>query len=106
QVSPERALDGFALTFPQQPRVDQDAGQLVADRAVHEGGRDGRVHAAGESADHGAVADLRAYALDRLVDEGAGRPVGRAAADAEQEVGDDLVAARRVRDLGVELHAE
>src|SRR5690606_38554834 len=62
--------------------------------------------AAGQAADHVRVADLCADPLDRLLDERAGRPRRLAAADAECEVREDLVAARRVRDLGVELHAE
>ena len=40
-----------ASPAPQQPVVDEDAGELVADRPVHQGGRDRRVDPAGEPAD-------------------------------------------------------
>ena len=44
-------LDLLALACPQQPVVDEDAHQLVADRLVHERGGDRRVDPAGEAAD-------------------------------------------------------
>ena len=64
--------DLLGLVLAQQAVVDEHAGELVADRAVDErrGGR--RVDAAGEPADHAAVADLGADALDLLVDHRAG----------------------------------
>ena len=72
----ERALDLLALVQAQQPGVDEDARELVADRAVHQRRRDRRVHAAGQPADHARVADLRADLRDLVVDERARRPVG------------------------------
>ena len=54
------ALDLLGLALAQQPVVDEHAGELVADRAVHERGRDRGVDAAGEPAEHVPVADLRA----------------------------------------------
>ena len=62
EVRAERALDLLALVQSQQPGVDEDAGELIADRAMHERRRDGRIHAAGESADHARVADQLADA--------------------------------------------
>jgi hypothetical protein len=106
QMPAERALDALALTLPQHAIVHEDAGQLVADGAVHEGRGDGRIDAARQPADDVTVADLLADALDGVLDERAGCPGRFAAADAEGEVREDLIAARRVRDLGVELHAE
>ena len=49
--------------------------------------------------------DARFDGRDRLADEPGHRPVRRGVADPEQEVGQDLAAARGVRHLGVELHA-
>ena len=43
--------------------------------------------------------------LDLALDERARRPTRLRVADAKEEVRDDLAAARRVRDFGVELHA-
>src|SRR5690606_37962132 len=43
----ERAFDALALAFPEQPVVDEDAGELVADRPVHERRCDTGIDAAG-----------------------------------------------------------
>ena len=51
------------------------------------------------------VPDLGADALDLLLDHGRGRPRGRDARDAVEEVLEDVLAVRRVHDLGVELDA-
>src|SRR5438132_5777670 len=53
-----------------------------------------------------AVADDTLQLRDRLRDECGGRPVALAAADAIQEIPEHFRAARRVHDLGVELHGE
>ena len=83
----EVALDLLGLALAQQPVVDEDAGQPVADGALDEGGRDRGVDAAGEAADRRAgVADLVADPLDLLlddVDHGPGLP---AAGDLVEEV--------------------
>ena len=50
-------------------------------------------------------ADLRADALDLLLDHRGGRPDRRDAGDLVEEVLQHLLAVRRVHDLGVELHA-
>ena len=56
----EVALDLLGLALAQQPVVDEDAGQPVADRALHEGRGDRGVDAAGQAADRPpVVADLR-----------------------------------------------
>ena len=96
----------LGLFAAQEAVVDEDAGELVADGAVDEGGGDGGVDAAGERADDAAVADLLADAEDGVGDEVAGGPVAAAAADAEEEVLEELLAVGRVHDLGVELEAE
>ena len=54
-----------------QAVIDEDAGELVADRLVDQHRGDGRIDAAGQPADHPALADLRADLRDRLLAEGA-----------------------------------
>ena len=102
----ERFLDHRAVAGAQQAVVDEDAGEPLADRAVQECGRDGRVDAARQAADHSTRRRLLADARHRLLDERARCPVGGGAADAVHEVGEHLAAALAVHDLGVELHAE
>ena len=106
EVRPERPLDLLPLVQPQQAVVHEDAREAVADRAVHQRGRHGRIHTAGKSADRllGRTHEL-ADAPHLVVDEVARRPIGRAAADFKQEVMEDLAAARSVGHLRVEQHA-
>ena len=61
--------DLLALVLAHQAVVDEHAGELIADRAVHEQRRDRGVDAAGEPADHAALADLLADARDLLLDD-------------------------------------
>ena len=77
-----------------------------ADGLVQQRRRDAGIHAAAQAEDHLLLADLRADGLDRLVDVVAHRPVLAAAADAVDEVGEDLAPARRVDHFRVELQAE
>ena len=81
QLDPGRGhevlLDLLGLALAQQPVVDEHAGQPGADGPLHQRRGDRRVHAAGQPADRAAVADLRADALDLLLDDAARRP-GRA----------------------------
>jgi hypothetical protein len=58
-----------------------------------------------EAADHLAVADLLADAADGCSTKLPIVQVPEQLADLVEEVVEDLLAARRVRDLGVELHA-
>ena len=74
EVAAERLDDLRGLVLAQQPVVDEDAGELVADRLVHEQRRDGAVDAAGEPAEHALAADLRADPLDLLLDHRRRRP--------------------------------
>ena len=55
---PEQRHDLLGLAEPQQAVVDEHAGELVADRLVDQHGRHGAIDAAGEPADHPALADL------------------------------------------------
>ena len=77
----EGAVHLLRLAGAQQAVVDEDAGELVADRLVDQHRGDGGIDAAGEAADHLAAADLRADALDRLGAEAGHGPVAAAAAD-------------------------
>ena len=101
----ERADDLLALVLAHQAVVDEHAGELVADGAVHEQRGDGGVHAAGEPADDAPVTDLAADARDLVLDDRRRRPRRLAAADLGQEARQDLLAVGRVHDLGVELDA-
>ncbi len=101
----EVPLDLLGLAGAQQAVIDEDAGELVADRALHERGRDRRVDAAGQPADHLLAADLRTDRVDLLVDDvrlGPGRP---RAGDVVEEVPQDRLSVLGVQHLRVELHA-
>ena len=85
ELAAEGLLHLLGFVEPQQPGVDEHARELVADRLVHERGRDRGVDAAGESADHPFRADLRAHLVDRLLDDRRVGPRGPAVAHVEQE---------------------
>ncbi len=104
-VVAEHGHDLFGLIVPQQARVDEDAGQLVADGLVDQHGGHRGVHPAGEAADHLALAHLLADALDHLLAERLHGPVALQARDLVGEVAQDQRAAWRVSDLGMELDA-
>ena len=86
--------------------VHEDARELVAHGAVHEGGDDAGIHAATERQDYAARADLRANVSNEFIDEAVHGPRGLEPADVEEERGKHLVAVRRVADFGVELRGE
>ena len=104
-VVAEHGHDLLGLVEPQEPGVHEDAGQLVAYGLVDQDGGDGGVHAAGQAADHPALAHLLADARHRLLAEGGHGPVPGQAGDAVGEVAQDQGAAGRVRHLRVELDA-
>ena len=79
EVAAERLDHLRRLVLAQQAVVDEDAGELVADRLVDEQRGDRRVDAAGERAEHALAADLRADPLDLLLDHGRRRPGRRRA---------------------------
>ena len=101
----EHVHDEPAFVEAQQPVVDEDAGQPVADRLVDQRRGDARVDAAREAEDDLVVADLLADPRHRLVDVVAHHPVGLGAADLEDEAVQQLPALQRVRHLGMELDA-
>ena len=85
-VAAEERHDLLRLVQPHQPVVDEDAGELVADRLVDQHRRDRRIDAAGEAADHPAPPDLLADAGDRLVLELRHRPVAGEPGDLVHEI--------------------
>src|SRR5579885_861886 len=103
QVARKGLYDLFRLAGAQQTGIDEDAGELIANCAMDEQGRDRGVDAAGKSADDPLRADAAANLFDGLFDGGLCGPVAFAAADAKEEVADDIFALRRVRDFGMKL---
>ena len=101
-VMPEQVDDGLGLVEPQQAVIDEHAGELVADRLMDQHRGDGGIDAAGQAADHLALADLVADLLDRLLAEGAHGPVAGEACDLADEIADQLGAVGRVHHFGVE----
>ncbi len=85
--------------------VDEDAGQLVADRLVDQHRGDRAVDPARQAADHPALPDLLADVGDLGVAEARHRPVAGAAADVAHEIGEQFAAVGRVHDLRVEHQA-
>ena len=94
----------FAL--PQQAVIDEDAGQLVADRLMDQHRRDRRIHAAGQPADHPPRArPARGSGRSRVARNPAIVHAPGQAGDAMREIAQQLRAMRRVRDLRMELQA-
>src|SRR6185369_10629006 len=82
QVAAEGGLDLLALVQAQQAMVHEDAGEPVADGAMHQDRGHGRVHPARQSADDPLVGpDQLPDPLDFALHEVARRPVRRDAAD-------------------------
>ena len=102
---PEQVDDGLGFIKPQHAVIDEHAGELVADRFVdqHRGHRG--IDAAGEAADHPALAYLGADLFDRLFTKRAHGPVAGEAGDLADEIADQLGAVGRVHHFGVEHQA-
>ena len=105
KVAGERLDDLLGLVLPQQAVIDEDAGELVADRLVDEQRRNRRVDPAREGAKDSFVPDSCANETDLLLDDRCGRPGRRNGRHVVEEVLQDLLPVRRVHDLGVELDA-
>ncbi len=80
EVAAERLHHLLGFVLAHQAVVDEDAGQLVADRLVDEQGRHRGVDAAGEATDDALRADLGADPLDLLLDHRRRSPDGGAPA--------------------------
>ena len=74
ELAAEGVLDLLALAFAHEPGVDVDAGQLVADGLVHEGGGHRGVDPARQRAEHPVGAHLGADARDLVLDDRDVRP--------------------------------
>ena len=101
----EIALDLLGFALAQQPVVDEDARQLVTDRALHQRGRDGGIDATRQAADHPAGSDLRTDALDLFGNDPGRRPARLDAGDLAKEAAQHGLAVFGVPHLGMELHA-
>ena len=97
-------LNLVALVLSEQTVVDEDAGQLLADRPVQQHCRNGAVHSAGHGAEHRLVAYFLAQSLYLLVDEARHDPIALAGADIKEKSFEYLLAVLRVHDLGMELN--
>ncbi len=105
-VMAAKELDNLPrLALAQQPVIDEDAGELVADRLMDEERGDGRIDPAREPANHLPIAYLRADAGDRAVAEMGHGPVAGATGDGADEIGEERGTIRRVHHFGVELDA-
>ena len=94
----ERRHHLLRLAGAQQAVVDEDAGELVADRLVDQHRRHRRIDAAGQAADHPALPDLGANRRAIAVGAEAGhRPVARQPRHLVGEIAQQLRAVRRVR---------
>ncbi len=101
----EELDDVLRLIETHQTVIDEDAGELIADRLMDEDGGDGGIDAAGKAADHPPLADLLADLRDRAILEGGHGPVTGKARNAVDEIGEEPRAIRRMGDFGVELNA-
>ncbi len=104
-MAAEQLDDLLRLVLAQQAVIDEDAGELIADRLVDQERGDGGIDPAGEPADHMPVAHLLADARDLAVAELRHGPVAGATGDGVDEIGEQRRAVRRVHHLGMELHA-
>ena len=95
----------FRFIDPQQPRIDEDADELIADRLVDERRGHRRIDAAREPEDHFVAADVGANAGHGFLRIPGHRPVALAGADVAHESLEDRGSLPRVRDFGMELHA-
>ena len=105
EIFAEDALDGLGFAGAEEAIVDENAGELVSDGLVEERRGDAGIDAAGKAEDDVIGADLLAKLGAGVLDEGAHRPIHFAAADPVDEVLEDFLAARGVRDFRVKLHA-
>ena len=101
----EHGHDLVAFLPAQQAGIDENAGQLLADRTMQQGGDDRGIDAAGEAQDDLVVADLLAHSGDLVVDDVGRRPQRAAAADLGDEAAQQGLALARMGDFGMELHA-
>ncbi len=100
----EIALHLRALAGAQQPVVDEDTGQPVADGALHQSRGHRGIHPPGQPTDRMPVADLRTHLLDQGADDVGGRPLGTQPREVVQKPAEHLLPMRAVHHLRVVLH--
>src|SRR5947209_18906263 len=83
--------------------IDEDAGQLLADSLMDEDRGDRRIDAAGETAEHPGLADLRSDFVDRLLLEGAHGPIAGTARNFAQVIANEGCDMRRMRHIEMAL---
>ena len=105
EVAAEGAFDLLAFVFPHEAMVHEDACELVAHRFVGEQRGYRGIDAPGQAAHHALASHLLADAFDGVFDDGDRRPRRGDIADLVEKVLEDVLAVRRVLDLGMELHA-
>ena len=96
--------DLFLFVLTQQTVIHEHAGQLLADGLGQHSGQHGGIHAAGQGAQHLALADALPQSLDIVLHKGIHLPVAGAAADVVHEVAQHLLALGGVQHLRVELY--
>ncbi len=104
-VTAEEIDDFLRLALAQQTMIDEDAGELIADRLVDEERGHGRIDPAREPAHDIGIAHLLADARDLALAEMRHGPIAGAAGDVAHEIPEQRRALRRVHHLGMELHA-
>ena len=105
EVAPEEFVDRIPLAEAQEAVVDKDAGELVTDRLVDEGGCHGGIDPSAQAQNDTAITDLIADLGADALNEGTHGPVALAAANAVKEVLEDCLAPGGVVHLGMKLHA-
>ena len=83
--------------------IDEHARQLIADGSVHEQRGDAGIDAAGETADHAALADLGTDPRDLFLDDRRCTPAALTTTDIDEKARQDLLPVRGMHDLGMEL---
>ena len=92
QILGEHVHHHVAFAQAQQAVIDEDAGQLVADRAVDQRRRHARIDPAGQPENDIVAADLAADRLHRFGDVIGHVPVRLATADFMHEAGQNCLA--------------
>ena len=105
EVAREHVHHRFRFAETQQAVVNKNAGELVADGAVDQGGGNRGIHAAGQAKDDFVAADLGADIGNGFVDVVRHRPAGARTADVEDEAIQQRPPLFGVGHFGVELDA-
>ena len=101
----EELGDLRSLSLSEEAGVDEDALEPLVQGLVEQDGGDGGVHPSRDGAEHPSFGSLPELAHG-LLEEPLHAPLPLRAADAEDEVREDLVPVLRVHHLRVELDAE